>query len=133
MGHKELTKYQRDLIVERYESGEGYKIISKALNIIWCTMKTVINKWRKCGTTVTLSRTGKKKKTGQGGCQQACRNIQGDVGISGTIWSCSTCSTYVYAVGTAAFSVREKHPSLAQFCNKIHPAFLKACGKCVMV
>ncbi|KAI3370363.1 hypothetical protein L3Q82_025135 [Scortum barcoo] len=45
--HRELPKHQRDLIVQRYQSGEGYKRISKELNIPWNTVKTVIIKWRK--------------------------------------------------------------------------------------
>ncbi|KAI3370251.1 hypothetical protein L3Q82_025032, partial [Scortum barcoo] len=32
---RELPKHQRDLIVQRYQSGEGYKRISKELNIPW--------------------------------------------------------------------------------------------------
>ena len=62
MGRKELTKQIRDLIVEKYQSGEGYKKISKALDIPWNTVKTIINKWRKYGTTVTLLRTGRPPK-----------------------------------------------------------------------
>uniref|UniRef100_A0AAY5KP04 Transposase Tc1-like domain-containing protein n=1 Tax=Esox lucius TaxID=8010 RepID=A0AAY5KP04_ESOLU len=54
---RELPKYQRDLIVKRYQSGERYKIISKALDIPWNTVKTVIVKVRKYGTTETLPRT----------------------------------------------------------------------------
>lgn len=61
MVHKELTKHERDLI-ESYRSGEGYKRISKALDIPWNTVKTIINKWRKHGTTVTLPRTGRPSK-----------------------------------------------------------------------
>uniref|UniRef100_A0A803KET0 Tc1-like transposase DDE domain-containing protein n=1 Tax=Xenopus tropicalis TaxID=8364 RepID=A0A803KET0_XENTR len=47
-----LPKHQRDLI----------KIISKALDIPWKKVKTVIVKWRKYGTTVTLPRTGRPSK-----------------------------------------------------------------------
>ncbi len=36
-----------------YQSGEGYKRISKALDIPWNTVKTVIIEWRKYGATVT--------------------------------------------------------------------------------
>uniref|UniRef100_A0AAY5KHF6 Transposase n=1 Tax=Esox lucius TaxID=8010 RepID=A0AAY5KHF6_ESOLU len=61
MVRTELPKHQSDLIVERYQSGEGYKIISKALDI-WNTVKTVIIKWRKYGTTGTLPRTGRPSK-----------------------------------------------------------------------
>ena len=62
MGRKELTKQLRDLIVEKYKSGEGYKKMSKALDIPWNTVKTIINKWRKYGTTLTLLRTGRPPK-----------------------------------------------------------------------
>uniref|UniRef100_A0AAY5L3A7 Transposase Tc1-like domain-containing protein n=1 Tax=Esox lucius TaxID=8010 RepID=A0AAY5L3A7_ESOLU len=62
MVHRELPKHQRDVIVERYQSGEGYKRISKALDIPWNTVKTVIIKWRKCGTTEILPRTGRPSK-----------------------------------------------------------------------
>ncbi len=58
MVHRELPKHQRDLIVERYQSGEGYKRISKALDIPWNTVKTVIIKWRKYGATVILTSNG---------------------------------------------------------------------------
>ncbi|KAI3368570.1 hypothetical protein L3Q82_025577, partial [Scortum barcoo] len=52
---RELPKHQRDLIVQRFQSGEGYKRI-------WNRVKTVIIKWRKYGTTVTLPRTGRPSK-----------------------------------------------------------------------
>jgi len=38
---KELPKKLRDLIVEKYQSGDGYKRISKALDV---PVKTIINK-----------------------------------------------------------------------------------------
>uniref|UniRef100_A0A8C5LXJ6 Transposase n=1 Tax=Leptobrachium leishanense TaxID=445787 RepID=A0A8C5LXJ6_9ANUR len=59
---RELPKDQRDLIVKRYQSGEGYKRISKELDISWNTVKAVIIKWRKYGTTLTLPRTGRPYK-----------------------------------------------------------------------
>ncbi|XP_019732732.1 histone-lysine N-methyltransferase NSD2 [Hippocampus comes] len=59
---RELPQHQKDLIVQRYRSGEGYKRISKALNMPWNTVKTVVVKWRKYGTTVTLPRTGRPSK-----------------------------------------------------------------------
>ncbi|XP_053487288.1 anamorsin isoform X1 [Ictalurus furcatus] len=62
MGRKELPKHLRDLIVERYRSGEGYKRISKTLDVPWNTVKAIINKWKKWGTTVTLPRTGRPSK-----------------------------------------------------------------------
>ncbi|XP_077107151.1 uncharacterized protein LOC143764919 [Ranitomeya variabilis] len=62
MIRKQLTTQQRDLIVESYQSGEGYKKISKSLDISRNTVKTVIKKWLKFGTTVTLPRTGRPSK-----------------------------------------------------------------------
>ncbi len=62
MVRRELSKHQRDLIVERHKSGDGYRRISKVLDIPWNTVKTVIIKWRKYGTTVTLPRTGRPSK-----------------------------------------------------------------------
>ncbi|XP_017331360.1 zinc finger MYM-type protein 4 isoform X4 [Ictalurus punctatus] len=62
MVRKELTKHVRDLIVERYQSGEGYKRISKTLAVPLSTVRAIINKWRKWGTTVTLPRTGRPSK-----------------------------------------------------------------------
>uniref|UniRef100_A0AAY5K4A2 Transposase Tc1-like domain-containing protein n=1 Tax=Esox lucius TaxID=8010 RepID=A0AAY5K4A2_ESOLU len=62
MVRRELPKHQRDLIVERYQSGEGYKIISKALDMPWNTVTTVIIKLRKYGTTDTSPRTGHPSK-----------------------------------------------------------------------
>ncbi|MCJ8729688.1 hypothetical protein PDJAM_G00109390 [Pangasius djambal] len=62
MVHRELPQHQRDLIIKRYQSGEGYKRISKTLDIPWNTVKTIIIKWRKCGATATLPRTGLPSK-----------------------------------------------------------------------
>ncbi|XP_073453012.1 uncharacterized protein [Aquarana catesbeiana] len=56
---RELPKHQRDLIVKSYQSAEGYKRISKALDIPW---NTVFIEWRKYDTTVTLLRTGHSSK-----------------------------------------------------------------------
>ncbi|XP_077572581.1 uncharacterized protein LOC144196367 isoform X1 [Stigmatopora nigra] len=59
---RELPQHQRDLIVQRYQSGDGYKRISKALNIPWNTVKSVLVRWKKNGTTVTLPRSGRPSK-----------------------------------------------------------------------
>ncbi|XP_077587656.1 histone-lysine N-methyltransferase NSD2 [Stigmatopora nigra] len=63
MACRELPQHQNDLVVQRFLSGEGYKRISKALNIPWNMVKTVIAKWRKYGTTVALRTTGRPSKT----------------------------------------------------------------------
>ena len=145
---KELTTHQRDLIVERNQSGKRYKKISKALDTPWKTVKTVINLiWHNSDITknwTSLKNWWKdKKKIGPGGCQEAYSNIKGAAGISGKYWLCSACdnnlpySSYVWAVGsggkTEAFSNKEKHPSPAMFCQNLHQVCQKYVGKRVIV
>ena len=54
MRPKELSKDLRDKVVERHRLGDGYKNISKALNISSRTVKTIIKKWKVYGPTKTL-------------------------------------------------------------------------------
>ena len=61
MRNKELSKDLRDKVVERHRSGDGYKDISKALNVPWSTVKTIM-KWKAYGTTKTLLRSGHPSK-----------------------------------------------------------------------
>ncbi|XP_044191145.1 histone-lysine N-methyltransferase EHMT2 isoform X7 [Thunnus albacares] len=58
------SKQIRDKIIERYQSGEGYKRISKALNISRSTVRTVIKKWKEYGTTVNVPRARCPEKPG---------------------------------------------------------------------
>ena len=58
MDTKELSKDLGDKVVFRDRSGDGHKNISKALNIPWSTVKTIIKKWKVYGTTKTLPRSG---------------------------------------------------------------------------
>ena len=62
MSHKELSKDLRDKVVERHRSRDGYKNISKALNIPWSTVTTIIKKWKAYGMTRTLPRPGHPSK-----------------------------------------------------------------------
>ncbi|KAJ8283937.1 hypothetical protein COCON_G00027870 [Conger conger] len=55
---KELPVELRDKIVERHKSGEGYKKISKSLNISSSTVRSIILKWKVHHTTETLPRSG---------------------------------------------------------------------------
>ena len=59
---KELSKDLQDKNVERHRSGDGYINISKALNIIWSTVRTIIKKWKTYGATKTLPRSGRPSK-----------------------------------------------------------------------
>ena len=58
MSTKELSKDHLDKVVKRHRSGDGYKNISKALNIPWSRVKTIVKKWKAYGTTKTLPRSG---------------------------------------------------------------------------
>ena len=62
MSAKEFSKDLCDKVVERHRAGDGYKKISKALNIPWSTVKTMIKKWKAYGTTKTLPRSGRLSK-----------------------------------------------------------------------
>lgn len=65
------------------------------------------------------------KKTGQGGCQETCRDIKGAAGSSGKIWLCTACDNNLRILhmsvlcGRVAtqkpFLAEEKYPSLASF------------------
>ncbi len=41
-----------------YQSGKGYKAISKALGLQWTTVRAIIHKWRKLVTVVNLPMSG---------------------------------------------------------------------------
>ena len=44
------------------DQGMGINNISKALNIPWSTVKTIMKKWKAYGTTKTLPRSGRPSK-----------------------------------------------------------------------
>ena len=54
MSTKELSKDLQDRVVERNKSKNGYKNMSKALNIPWNAVKTIIKRCKAYGTTKTL-------------------------------------------------------------------------------
>ncbi len=55
---KEIQEQMRNKIVDMYQSGKGYKAISKALGFQRTTVRAIIHKWRKLGTVVNLPRSG---------------------------------------------------------------------------
>ena len=75
MSTKELSKDLRNKVVERHRSGDGYKNISKALNIPWSTVKTFIKKWKAYGTTKTLPRSCRPDKMGDKARRRLIREI----------------------------------------------------------
>ena len=62
MKTKELSKQVRDKVLEKHQSGLGYKKISQTLNIPRSTVKSIIKKWKEYGTTATLPREGRPPK-----------------------------------------------------------------------
>ncbi|KAK3553721.1 hypothetical protein QTP70_007583 [Hemibagrus guttatus] len=53
----------RKKVIEIYQSGKGYKAISKALGLPRSTVRAIIYKWRKHGTVENLPRSGRPTKT----------------------------------------------------------------------
>uniref|UniRef100_A0A8C2QBA7 Uncharacterized protein n=1 Tax=Cyprinus carpio TaxID=7962 RepID=A0A8C2QBA7_CYPCA len=45
-----------------YQSGKGYKAISKILGLQRTIVRAIIHKWRKFGTMVNLPRSGQPNK-----------------------------------------------------------------------
>ncbi|KAK3565618.1 hypothetical protein QTP86_012948 [Hemibagrus guttatus] len=52
----------RKNVIEIYQSGKGYKAISKALGLPRTTVRAIIYKWRKHGTVENLPRSGRPTK-----------------------------------------------------------------------
>ncbi|KAK3561741.1 hypothetical protein QTP86_012998 [Hemibagrus guttatus] len=52
----------RKKVIEIYQSGKGYKAISKALGLPRTTVRAIIYKWRKHGTVENLPRSGRPTK-----------------------------------------------------------------------
>ena len=52
----------RNKVIDIYQSGKGYKAISKALGLQPTTVRAIIYKWRKLGTVVNLPRSGRPTK-----------------------------------------------------------------------
>uniref|UniRef100_A0A8C4XF57 Arginase n=1 Tax=Erpetoichthys calabaricus TaxID=27687 RepID=A0A8C4XF57_ERPCA len=52
----------RTEVIEIYQSGKGYKAISKVLGLQRTTVRAIIHKWQKHGTVVNLPRSGRPTK-----------------------------------------------------------------------
>ncbi len=59
---KQIQEQMRNKIVDMYQSGKGYKAISKAFGLQQTTVRAIIHKWRKLGTVVNLPRSGRPTK-----------------------------------------------------------------------
>ena len=65
----------RDRIVSRHRSGEGYQIISAALQVPKNTVASIILKWKKFGTTKTLPRAGNPAELSNRGRRALVREV----------------------------------------------------------
>ncbi len=59
---KEIQEHMRKKVIEIYQSGKGYKAISKALGLQRTTVRDIIHKWWKHGTVVNLPRSDRPTK-----------------------------------------------------------------------
>ncbi|CAJ0929308.1 unnamed protein product [Ranitomeya imitator] len=59
---KELSEDLRNQIVRKHEQSQGYKSISKDLNVPVSTVRSVIKKFKEHGTVANLPRYGRKRK-----------------------------------------------------------------------
>uniref|UniRef100_A0A8C9TZ63 Transposase Tc1-like domain-containing protein n=1 Tax=Scleropages formosus TaxID=113540 RepID=A0A8C9TZ63_SCLFO len=59
---KEIQEQMRKKVIDMYQSGKGYKAISKALGLQRTTVRAIIPKWRKLGTVVNRPRSGRPTK-----------------------------------------------------------------------
>ena len=62
MKTKEHSKKLREKIVEKYKKGDGSVKISNLLGIPQRSRKSIIQKWKDCGTCLNLPRTGHPHK-----------------------------------------------------------------------
>lgn len=151
IGLRELPQHLRDLVVQRYQSDEGYTWISEKFAIHWNTVKTG-TKWRKkkkkkhnsdmTKNWMFLSKLMTRWEENCSGRLQrsqqqhwkSCRNFWQS-------WLFNTChnnvssSIYVWDLGlggkTRVLSYKEKHLSPAIFCKNLTWCLPYACGKIV--
>ncbi len=65
----------RNKIVDMYQSGKGYKAISKALGLQRTMVRAIIHKWRKLGTVVNLPRSVRPTKITPRGQRQLIQEV----------------------------------------------------------
>ncbi|XP_072527552.1 uncharacterized protein [Salminus brasiliensis] len=59
---REIPEELRKQVVEAYQSGKGYKLISKALGLSKTTIRAILRKWKRFGTVMNLPRSGRPPK-----------------------------------------------------------------------
>lgn len=72
---KEIPEDIRKKVVEAYETGKGYKLISKAVGLPKTTVRAILRKWKRFGTVVTLPRSGRPSKISPGARREIIREV----------------------------------------------------------
>uniref|UniRef100_A0A8C6PBJ9 Transposase n=1 Tax=Nothobranchius furzeri TaxID=105023 RepID=A0A8C6PBJ9_NOTFU len=75
---KEIQEQMRTKVIEIYQSGKGYKAISKALGLQRTTVRAIIHKWQQHGTVVNLPRSGRPTKITPRAQRQLIREVTKD-------------------------------------------------------
>ena len=67
----------RDRIIERHKGGQGYRNISKDINLALSTVGNIIRKYKKCGDgTANFPRNGTPRKINERTTRWISRNVQ---------------------------------------------------------
>ncbi|KAK3551411.1 hypothetical protein QTP70_017294, partial [Hemibagrus guttatus] len=74
-----IQKQMREKVIEIYQSGKGYKAISKALGLPRTTVRAIIYKCRKHGTVENLPRSGRLTKITQRAQRQLIQEVTKDL------------------------------------------------------
>ena len=75
--NKELSRDMQDRIIERYKGGQGYRKISKEMNLALSTVGNIIRKYKKYGdSTANLPRNGRPRKINELTSRWISRNVQ---------------------------------------------------------
>jgi len=75
---KEVSDDLRRRVVDAHQSGDGYKRISKRLNLHPSTVRSIVVKWKQFHTTVTLPRSGRPAKISPRTAVKLVRDVSKD-------------------------------------------------------
>ena len=74
---KELSRDMRNRIIERHKGGQGYRKISKEMNLALSTVGNIIRKYKKYGDgSANLPRNGRPRKINERTSRWISRNVQ---------------------------------------------------------
>ncbi|KAK3511509.1 hypothetical protein QTP70_008993 [Hemibagrus guttatus] len=131
---KEIQKQVRKKVIEIYQSGKGYKAISKALGLLRTTVRAIIYKWRKHGTVENLPRSGWPTKITPRAQRQLIQEVTKDPTTTSKELQASLASVKVsvhdhkkdtgqkwfawQSSKTKTAAEQKEHKGLSQFCQK---------------